>query len=210
MIVTVNYTIEPGPALRSRGRKFGETKLDEINSTRIDAQCSPVERGSRTCQCRLTRVHLDITCIVRLNPQKIARSFFDPDPNNPRGYEGRLVNGQYVPESPDHFPLDEESILIHERSHCLDIADAIQAHVKQQLEQVESSLIAQCPCDRQDLCHSALMNMVVARIRALGARAYEELLRDAREHKRQSATEREARQAQIDDFNQREADSDGE
>lgn len=209
MIVTVDYAFERGPDIRG-GSKFGETRLDRIRPWRIDAQCAPLERSSRTCQCRLTRVDIIADCIVRLNTRKIARSFFDPDPANPRGYEGRRENGRYVPESPDHLPLDEESVLIHERSHCKDIADAIQRHVKEELERVEASLIAQCPCDQQDLCHRALMNMVATRVRALGTQAYEELLRDAEEHKRQSATERQARQAQIDDFQQREDADDGD
>jgi hypothetical protein len=209
MIVTVDYSIERGPDLHG-GTKFGETRLDAIRPWRIDARCTPLERGSRTCQCQLTRVDIVADCIVRLNPQKIARSFFDPDAANPRGYEGRRENGQYVPDEPDHLKLDDASVLVHEQSHCKDIADAIQQHVKAELERVEAALIAQCPCDRDDLCHQALMKMVVARIRALGTDAYDALVRDAETHKTESATERRARQAQIDEYTQREADDDGD
>jgi hypothetical protein len=209
MIVTVDYFIARGPDLHG-GSKFGETKLDRIRPWRIDAHCAPVERGSTTCQCQLTRVDIVVDCVVRLNPQKIARSFFDPDPANPRGYEGRRVNGQYVPESPDHYPLDEASVLLHEQSHCRDIADAVQSRVRQELEKVEATLIAQCPCKSEHLCHESLMNTIAQRIRALGVEAYEDLLADAETHKRESATERRARQTQIDDFQRRDQpDDDG-
>lgn len=208
MIVTVDYAIERGPDIGS-GTKFGQTTLDRVRAWRIQTQCAPLERRSNVCQCRLTRVDIVADCIVRLNPRRIARSFFDPDPRRPRGYVGRRVNGQYVPESPEHFPLDEESVMVHERSHCKDIADAIQASVKQALEQVEASLVAQCACEREDLCDQALLAMVAARLAAIGTAAYEELLRDADEHKTGSATEGAARRAQIDDFNQRDVDDDG-
>ena len=69
----------------------------------------------RVCRCQLTRADIIVDCIVRLNPSEIARSFFDPDADHPRGYEGRLENGGYVPESPGHLPLEDDSVLIHER-----------------------------------------------------------------------------------------------
>ena len=80
--------------------------------------------------------------------------------------------------------------------------------MNEKLERVESSLIAQCACDREDSCHRVLRKMVAARVRALGTAAYEELLRDAERHDRHSATERRARQTKIDDFRQREESDD--
>jgi hypothetical protein len=193
-----------GPSLGSSSSKFGVTTLDEIRVMGVRSECSPVAPRSTDCRCRLRRVDLRATCIVRLNPARIARAFFDPDPDNPRGYTGRRENGRYVPESPDHIPLDEESVLIHEWSHCRDIADAIQAAVKQALDANEAGLFAFCPCNRPSLCDETLLRMVRDRVRALGTDAYRDLLRDAARHGTGSETEARARRAQIDDFRTRE------
>lgn len=201
MGIEVVVDVDPvrGRDLRSSS-KFGSTTLEEIRPWRIDASCTPVDRRETECRCRLTRVDVIVTCEVRLNPRLIARGFFDPNPEHPRGYVGRRENGRYVPEAPDHIPLDEESVLIHERSHCRDIADAIQEAVKSALDRNEEDFVTLCRCERKRLCYQALLRMVRTRIRALGQEAYEELLRDAHRHRSDSETERRARQAQIDDF----------
>lgn len=190
--------VEP---VRERVGESNQT-LPEIRVWRMDGTVTPIKR-TNLCRYRLTRVDMMVHCAIHLNDEKIRRGFMDPTTDPPRGYVGQEQNGNWVPESPDHLPLDEHSVLVHERSHARDIADAVEAAIEAALSSFADDLFVDRRCTPEYRGWYDLMDLVVTRVQAVGTEAWDSLVEESRRHGTGSATEVNARRAQVDDLRNR-------
>jgi len=182
--------------LGSSSRRWGVTELKEVTILGIEYSRGPSDCSPGRCMCVLTEIKLEVNCVYRLNPTNIERSYFDPDSARPRAYVAD------EPRDPSHRKLDERSVLVHETSHCEDIAEAVRGDIERAFNKgkPEKQHWWECACERLDDCHDGLLKLVTKRVKGHGAEAHAKLRRQARKHKSKSATEVKARRAQIDDY----------
>lgn len=180
-------------------RKFGTTRFTGIRIRDIDLACSRIGK-SNLCACRLTCIELDVCCQIRLNPKRIKGRFFDLD-------QKKAVEdpGETEEQRRRRPPLDEQSVLVHEKKHCDDIAEEVRSTVADALKKNARDFQARCLCTRRDLCLSQIRRLFQNRIAALARKAASDLSKKANAHRERRrgedpGTEEKARDAQVQDY----------
>ncbi len=185
--------------LSPMGRQGRPGHIPAIAHSSIDAEITR-QGKSRDCIWRLSKVQIRVMMKIEFNTEKINRSFFDPNEENPHGYTAD------APRKADHWRLDEDNVQVHEESHAQDIVEAVQKKVSEELNKpgVQEQFTITHPCDDEERAYIILHKLLSARISAIGMQAFEQLLTDFQRHQTSSATEHKARQAQITEHQHRE------
>lgn len=206
-----NLKIKPGKALKDGG-KFGTSRLVSARIVDLEMNCGKLAGSETDCLCVVESLEVEVVCEIRLNPEKIRTGYFDID--KLKGDKGKKDGDQLCPPSEGHLKLDEQNVLVHECSHCEDIASVIREEVKKQLDRAQNGtkkqqetgaavtpqLLATCPCDDQATCKKALCGLVRERFKAIANKRVLEFVKRASQHKKKSQTERTARVKQRDDL----------
>ncbi|MCB1034088.1 MAG: hypothetical protein KDD47_09675 [Acidobacteria bacterium] len=188
-----------GKDLSKNTRKFGTTRFTKVGIRAIGLDCQRIGKG-QVCRCRLESIELDVCCEIRLNPKRIRGRFFDLR-------ERKAVDkpGDTEAQRRRRPALDEQSVLVHESSHCDDVAEAVRKAVVAALGKNEALFRGQCLCSRRDLCLVQVRRLIEGRILGLARKAARDLSRTANRHRQRRAgepkgTEEKARDAQAKDY----------
>lgn len=184
--------------------RFASLELDVgsrpvIRAWMINANSARVA-GSRDCQFSVSTIEVVVNFVVRLNAPKIDRGYFDPDLENPHGYEADAAH------DPSHLKLDETNVLVHEYSHAMDVVNAVDNRLTREFNRpgVQEQLTLFWPCEDENGVYRIFFRRVQERIQAIGLEAFIQLVAEFERHRGDSETEQKARRAQILEYESRE------
>lgn len=213
VVATTNATEDKKHPLKGDGKPFGQSHYVDTEIVDIKMNCKDTfhknqdyepdgvpeaddKHKSCWCKCFLVEVEIKVNCSYQLNPGKIKKGWFNLDTGD--AYTGKKKPGK----GHEHeVQLDEESVRIHEKSHCDDITEAIRKRLEKDLNKNAQDYFGECKCSQHEKCKDQINKKVANRIKAIADDEANNVLEKTNNEKyRDSDTEKKAREAQVKYF----------